>query len=347
MRPILLFSCLLLFSCGNTIQRSAFPLLHDGKYDSEFPYRNCSKEIKAISEATAKIYSTTQYKIYYFDRQDNITRDNVDKLLLEKCKSVHFGDNPVSGSGLVISSTAQAVLLLTCSHVVFHKDTIYTFYKDRNQDPNRYIRTMAVKVRERILAAGYAEDGVLELIGHDPESDIALVGKKWSSSTTRPVAEYTYPFGKARELEWGSFVYMIGYPQGQLMVTKAIVSQPNRDQRAGYLLDGVFNRGFSGGIVLAVRDGVPNFELVGMAYSTSGGPEAVITPSPDAEYGMQVPYDGDLYVNSFNRINYGITFVVPTETIVAFLKGQQERLRGTAFGADLGRFIKKTALYYN
>lgn len=347
MRHIALLACLWFLSCSNAIQRTAFPLLHDGKYDSEFPYKNCSQEIKTISEATAKIYSTTQYKIYYFDRKDGITINNVARLSLEKCRYVNFGDSPVAGSGVVISSTAQAVLLLTCSHVVFHKDTVFTFYKDAGETQSGYIRTMAVKIRERLLAAGYAEDGALELLANDPETDIALVGKKWSSSLTRTLPEFTYPIGKARELEWGSFVYMIGYPQGQLMVTKAIVSQPNRDQKAGYLLDGVFNRGFSGGIVLAVRDGVPNFEMVGIAFSTSGGPEAVITPSPDAEYDMQVPYDGELYVTSFNRINYGITFVVPSETIIDFLKNQKGRLRGSVFGADLDEFLNKIALYWH
>jgi hypothetical protein len=340
MKKMLLVLTLLLLCCSNSIYRTVYPLLSDGKYDSEFPYRNSSQEIKAISETTVKIYSTTQYKIYYFDRSDRMTHEDIKELLLVKCNSVTFGENPVSGSSIVISSNSQAVLLLTCSHVVFHGDSIFTYYKEDGNSV-RYIRTLAIKTRERLMAAGFPEDGVVQLLAHDKEADIALLGKIWRQPPEKYIPEFTYPMGKSRELEWGSFVYMIGYPQGQQMVTKAIVSQPNRDGKGAFLLDGNFNRGFSGGVVLGIRDGVPNFEMVGMAYSTSGAPEAILTPSPDAEYDMQVPYDGNLYVSSVNRINYGITFVTSAEVIVDFLKEQKNKIKGSEYELGLCSFLNK------
>ncbi|MCK7529466.1 MAG: hypothetical protein MZV64_73895 [Ignavibacteriales bacterium] len=48
------------------------------------------------------------------------------------------------------------------------------------------------------------------------------------------------------------------------MVTKAIVSNPSRDESGSFLVDAVVNNGMSGGLVLAIKDGVPNFEMVGM-----------------------------------------------------------------------------------
>ncbi|HPI74680.1 MAG TPA: serine protease, partial [bacterium] len=232
-------------------------------------------------------------------------------------------------------STSQSVLVLTCSHVVYHGDSLFTYYNEEEKSRNRYIRTVAIKTRERLLAAGFPEDGVLQLLAHDPQVDLALIGRTWSKPLDRVINDFRYPLGKGVELDWGSFVYLIGYPQGQLMVTKAIVSQPNRDGRGGFLLDGNFNRGFSGGIILAIRDGVPNFEMVGLASSTSGAPEAVLTPSPDAEYGMRVPYDGQAYAVSINRINYGITFIVPSEAILEFINKQRTVFKGTAYEANL------------
>ncbi|HPN36518.1 MAG TPA: serine protease [bacterium] len=335
MKKAIILSAFILLSCQGRIYRTVYPLLNDGKYDSEFPYKNCSQEIKAICDMTVKIYCTTHYKIYYFDRSDKMTRRDIQERGLLQCKSTSYSENPVAGSGLVISSTSQSVLVLTCSHVVYHSDSLFTYYNEEEKSRNRYIRTVAIKTRERLLAAGFPEDGVLQLLAHDPQVDLALIGRTWSKPLDRVINDFRYPLGKGVELDWGSFVYLIGYPQGQLMVTKAIVSQPNRDGRGGFLLDGNFNRGFSGGIILAIRDGVPNFEMVGLASSTSGAPEAVLTPSPDAEYGMRVPYDGQAYAVSINRINYGITFIVPSEAILEFINKQRTVFKGTAYEANL------------
>lgn len=340
-KPILLIVSLLLFSCSGHIYRSVYPLLNDGKYDSEFPYKNCSQEIKNITESIAKIYSMTRYKVYYFDRDDKLLRGDLKESLLSNSRSISYSDNPVSGSSLVISSTDRAALLLTCRHVVDHSDTIFTYYKREEASGSRYIRTVAIKIQEKLLAASFPEDGVLELLASDPDYDIALIGKIWGRPLPRWPIEFSYPLGKGGELEWGSFVYLLGFPQGQEMVTKAIVSQPNRDGRGSFLLDANFNRGFSGGIVLAVRDGVPNFEMVGMAYSSSGTTEAILIPSPDAEYDMLAPYDGSAYATSINRINYGITFVVPTEAIIDFISRQKNRLQATAYEYGLSSFLQK------
>ena len=71
-----------------------------------------------------------------------------------------------------------------------------------------------------------------------------------------------------------------GYPSGHKMVTKAIVSSPNKDRKGSFLLDAVLTPGFSGGIALAVRDGVPNFELVGLVQLVSGRTTYALGPPP-------------------------------------------------------------------
>ncbi|MCK9203995.1 MAG: hypothetical protein M0P58_06080 [Bacteroidales bacterium] len=43
----------------------------------------------------------------------------------------------------------------------------------------------------------------------------------------------------------------------------------------------LLNKGFNGGTILAVRDGIPNFELVGLVKSISTKREYVLCPRND------------------------------------------------------------------
>jgi hypothetical protein len=113
------------------------------------------------------------------------------------------------------------------------------------------------------------------------------------------------------------------------MITKAIVSSPNRDTEGTFLVDALFNRGFSGGIVIAVRDGVPNFELVGIAKSAAAEYEYTIVPPQNfdsEEYNPHVVYTGELFVENRASIQYGVTHVIPIDAIVRFIRENESRL---------------------
>jgi len=80
---------------------------------------------------------------------------------------------------------------------------------------------------------------------------------------------------------------------------------------------------------LAIKDGVPNFELVGMAKSVSAKNQYFLTPAPlngQLEYEPNFPYDGDVLVKKFEDINYGITYTISTDEIIAFLKENETLL---------------------
>ena len=105
-------------------------------------------------------------------------------------------------------------------------------------------------------------------------------------------------------------------------MTKAIVSSPNRDKYGSFLTDAVSNKGFSGGIVLAIRDGVPNFELVGMMKLIPGCQQYYLTPSKEGEWfelDPNMPFKGDVYAESRVDIIYGVAPAIPAELIVDFL----------------------------
>jgi S1-C subfamily serine protease len=179
------------------------------------------------------------------------------------------------------------------------------------------------------------------ILAAEPKKDLAILGVSGLRSTHR-IFFLDYPLGESRSLEWGSFVYLMGYPMGFQMITQGIVSNPNMDGKGSFLVDALFNRGFSGGIVLAVRDGVPNFELVGLAKSVSAQNKYVLRPLKDTSeyvYDPSIPYTGDIYVRTESEINYGITHAISIETIREFIQDHQDEL--IRQGYDLGDFSKK------
>jgi S1-C subfamily serine protease len=121
---------------------------------------------------------------------------------------------------------------------------------------------------------------------------------------------------------------------GHKMITKGIVSSPNKDKKGSFLTDAPFNRGFSGGAVLAIRDGVPNFELVGLAKSVSAISSYVLTPSKEYDqslYDPGTPYTGDVFVDQKTDIRYGITSVISTETIKEFFDRNEQAFKDKGY----------------
>jgi hypothetical protein len=337
-----LFVCLFFTGCSRKIYQVAYPTLSDGKYDSEFPYRNCSTELARISQSVKKLSAIAYYKSYVFDAVSQITVDDIkQKKYRNRAVKEIFYNNSVIGSATVISHVGSRIALLTCAHIIDFADTLYTFYSDDNHIPSPYLQSVAFKEKQSNFVADFPERGELELLAMDRQLDIAILGKVFSSTGHFPIPVFDFPLGKAKDLEWGSFVYMMGYPKGYLMVTKGIVSQPNRDENNSFMVDALFNRGFSGGIVLAIKDGVPNFEMVGMAGSVSADFEYTLVPPEDISrggYDPRVPYDGEIHLKQYRYINYGITFIVSTESIQTFIRSNMQEFLNR--GYDLSELVK-------
>ncbi len=328
--------------CSRKIYETAYPTLSDGKYDTEFPYRSCSRELGRISQTVRKLTAIAYYKSYMFNESQQVTVENIkNKKFKNRANREIYFNNSVIGSATVVSYVGRHIAVLTCTHIIDFEDTLYTFYTDENQLAGPYLKSVAFKERQNNFIADFPERGELEILASDKSMDIAILGRVFSSDVRFPIAVFDYPFGKARELEWGSFVYLMGYPKGYLMVTKGIVSQPDRDGQGSFLVDALFNKGFSGGIVLAIRDGVPNFEVVGMAASVSADFEYLIVPPDDIGrigFDPRIPYEGDVFVQFNRTINYGITFIVSIENIQSFIQKNREVI--AAKGYDLSHLIQ-------
>ncbi len=321
---------LLLASCSRSVYREVYPTLTDKRYDSEFPYRGCSEQLEAISETVHMLSSIAYYRTYTFTESERITRSQLTpRLFKERQDRSVYVNSTASGTATVIHYDERRVVLMSCAHIVDFEDTVLSFYVGSDRRMTTALKSVAVKEKQTNYVAVLPEGGEMTILAMDKKEDIVLLGKRFSTEPANRIRVFNYPAGKARELEWGSFVYLFGYPSGYKMVTKGIISSPNKDRRGTFMVDAMFSRGFSGGIALAIRDGVPNFELVGIIKLVSARSSYVLVPEKEngeTVYDPAVPYSGSLYVERKTEIESGITQAVPVEAIREFIRASAPAL---------------------
>jgi hypothetical protein len=310
-------------------------ILNDGRYDSEFPNSNASCEIESITHSIRKLYRISYYTTYTFTPDTRMTGDLVQSGKFKKLAlGVIRAQESVSGTATVILKTNQRVAFLTCAHILSSPDTLISYFPPSSEDPINYMKSISIKDKEELFVKDIPACGPFVILAMDLENDIAIIGKKCEEFQDTSV--FSYPLGHARELEWGNFVYIFGYPHGGLMVTKGIVSKSNGLDAGSFTVDALLNKGFSGGIILAIRDGSPNFELVGLVKSVSAKREYVLRPKNDVNfyYSDQVPYTDEEFVGTDEILNYGINYVVPAEDLIAFYTRNHSDLIKNGYNLD-------------
>lgn len=330
-----LITAIFILSCSSVSYDSIYPTLKDGRYDSEFPYRSTSAELQKISETIQRIIASAFYRVYIFDENNNYTIEDLTKEKIQKLavKEILI-DNSSSGTALVIYSGNGNVALLTCSHTINFPDTLIVYKSDERGNTTNYIESVSLKERQVIYVAGFPEGSTVNILVDDPKSDLAILGRKYGIQSGIRFPYFNFKLGSAKDLEWGTFVYLMGYPMNNKIITKGIVSSPNKDEIGSFLVDAVINPGFSGGIVLAIRDGVPNFELVGIVHSVPEEKEDMLYPDitdKAAKYNSVIPYKGDIYVKKHSSLRYGITRIVPVEALKKLLEENKEYLSKEGF----------------
>ncbi len=324
---ILIIGLILFNSCARKIYEVTYPTLLDGKYDSEFPYRSSSKQLEEIGASVKMLSVIAFYKNNIIVEHAILTEVGLSDAIIDaNTIEITRSNTSASGTATIINYNERRIALLTCAHIIDFPDTVITFHKSDNSN-NSFIKSIAVKVRQINYISDLPEGGDIDIIFMDSELDIAIVGKQLKHEPDFPIKVLEYPFGKARELEWGSFVYLMGFPVGHKMITKGIVSSPRMDRNTAFMIDAPFNRGSSGGIVLAIRDGIPNFELVGIANSVAAKTNYMLAPEEDidyAEWDKDMPYKGQMYLRQQENIRYGVTHIITIEAIVKALKKNQK-----------------------
>ncbi|RLD85618.1 MAG: hypothetical protein DRJ09_12735 [Bacteroidetes bacterium] len=310
-------------------------VITDNKYDSEFSNKSVSDDIERVSMAVHKLNVVAFYMTYEFPPGaiQNESRLNEGNLII-KSSSSSMSTQSVAGTATVVYNNNLLLGMLTCNHIIDFPDTIIVWYRSKVQG----IRAIAVKVKQNNFVLGLPDGDEVEIVAVDKRNDIALL-KQRVDITGASIKVLNYPLGKVKDLDWGSRVFIVGYPLGNLMVTTAIVSKPRSAGSSKFLTDAVFNKGISGSPVLAIRDGVPNFELVGMAASTSAKSIYYLKPADEEQlYQNNEVYHDDAIVASERMINYGVTYSVSIDEIRRFLRSNKALLESEGFIMD--RFFK-------
>ncbi|MDX1637778.1 MAG: serine protease [Balneolaceae bacterium] len=290
-------------------------------YTSAFPYRDISDQLNSVYRSVKRITITGVYRIYYFENQP-VTLQQVRGGNLKKLASRSITkDQSVAGTAISIAQDRRVTTLLTCAHIVQFPDTVIEYVSSNTEPQSEWIQTVAIKHDQRNLINDDRYLAPFEIKSVNSADDLALIQVPMDYEPRIDLQPLSIPLGNSRDLKWGSFVLVGGYPKGSAVITRGIVSSPNRTERGDFLTDALFNPGMSGGIILASRDRFTSFEWVGIANTASAEQEYLLVPDPGDQPSEKLlePYGGYPYVEKKTRVAYGITQAVPTADIIDFL----------------------------
>lgn len=311
------------------------------QYDSAFPGKNDSKALVRIMKSVKRVNSTVYYSTYVYSQDKRLTSDKIDKINIRKYADKVVNTNQsTSGTATIIYKDKNNIALLTCAHILTFPDTVVTYYKRGYVSDMQYVRSISIKRRQVNLLLALPDLGYFKILAMDQKADIALLGARVDQFSNINIPVLDIPIGDPSKLEWASFVYVLGYPQGYKMITRALVSEPDRDVHDSFIMDALFNKGFSGGLVLAIKGGVPNFEWVGMANSATAKYEYFLKPDISVvdKYDEYTPYTDPIYIEHRSQIEYGITHAISVNRIKYFFKNDIQELRKE--GYDFRIFLK-------
>lgn len=322
---IIISTAFILISCSSSETNQSEKFVDE--YTTIFPNNDVAIELEQISKSLKLINNLTFYKAYiYLD--STITDKNLKDInLLQKASITNTISKTSSGTATIISVSSNKVALLTAAHIISYPDTVISYFITDGKQ-SKYIESILYKERQKIYS-DLPEGGLLKIIAKDDKNDIAIIGNSFDDVTPIKFPVFNFNFGRAKELKWGSFVYLLGFPMHNKMVTSGIVSNPNYDGTGNFLVDALINRGSSGGLVLAIRGTAPNFELVGIVSSVPAEKRFVLTPNnPTREINFLpgTQYIGEMTVEQLDGIKYGIGRIVSSEKVLEFIKRNESLL---------------------
>ncbi|GMT44644.1 MAG: hypothetical protein IEMM0006_0476 [bacterium] len=325
---LLLFFVLAGWSCSRQSHPPAKATYQaGGQYDTGPPVQGASSALNKISQSIYRLNIIAFYTSYTFDRSAHITLEKLKKGNVDDYAVSHtVSDHSVLGTATVVYVDNNKVALLTCAHVVNFPDTSITYFPDTSG----IIRNISIKIKQKNYAVGL-NNSSLEVVATDDAHDLALL--KATITPGEDVRVMPFPVGKSSDLDWGTFIYVMGFPKGRKMVGSGIVSKPKNNKDGFFLTNAIFNRGISGGPVFALRGSPSHFEWVGIASSSSVSDIFYLEPNIDNTeiYSKSEPYTGELLINKKKVINYGVTFSVSMEEIIRFVRSIKPVLERQGF----------------
>ncbi len=309
--------------------------IEDGKYDSEYPIQPVAEDLAKIIESIKLVTVLAYYENFTFSLANQLKKgDFSDDSFRSKAIKKIYLNQPATGTATVVFYHKKKIGLLTCAHILNFPDTAFTYFKDYLGMDTEYVASITIKTRQTNNVIDLPQVKDFEIIVMDNELDLAIIGKDLSINPTFPIPVFNYKIGNAEDLNWGTHVYLLGFPRGKKMITSSIVSNPGP---TNFLIDAAMPRGISGGIILALRDGVPNFELVGIANAVSAETEYYLTPDKkynQSEFNPNQSYTGDSFIGVHEKIYYGVTHAISIESIMQFIYDNEQILNQKGYYMD-------------
>lgn len=293
-------------------------------YQTGWPVHDTSLELERVLRSVRRIQVTGHYRTFRFARADAVVPADLRTPSTYARAAERFTfDHTRAGTATIVQRTRTGLTLVTAEHITRLPDTLIVFHPSTEEDAGgRYVESVSILMSSRSIVAGLPDAHPFTVMARDSAADIAAIRVALHGADQRAdLPALRARAGDPARLVWGSFVYVVGFPRGHRMVTRAIVSEPGPPPDHPFLLDGLFNPGISGGLILAVRGDTGALEWVGLAVASSATSEFLLVPSQAGveEYGMLVPYDGRVHLERVPRIDYGITFSVPVTAVRRFL----------------------------
>lgn len=313
-------------------------------YQTGFPIHDTSRDLERTLESVKRIRVNTLYLTYLFDEATAPPETApINEGMLAMASDTLVSDQSRAATAVLVSKAEGRLILLTAGHAVHFPDTLVERYGVEETGAVvggiRRLRSVSILTQRTNWVVGLPELDPFRVLARDEVSDLAFIGVDYGElpEAGGPRVLSQEP-GRPDRLSWGSFVYVLGYPSGYPMVTRGIVSDPRGEEAGAFVIDGLWNEGMSGGLILAVRGDGSGMEWVGMARAAAARTEEVLVPEEGAHDLREpwMPYAGPIFLEEVRRIQYGITLAVPMHAIRRFADRHRSNLREDGF--ELPRF---------
>ncbi|PLX12101.1 MAG: hypothetical protein C0598_06580 [Marinilabiliales bacterium] len=323
---VLLVMMIFILACGTSVEIS------ENQSANKKNEHKLSETVNEIMPSILKIDVLGFYKTWYFGENDNILKDDIDYSKIDSISV--FSDirsESMSGTAIVLYVDEDFCGLLTCAHVVSFPDTIYTYF-DLNET---LVKSVSIMQEQNIYESGRPLRDEYGIIVTDEKMDLAFLKKSLLGEGETPKV-FPLEAGDVNKLNWGSEIFVLGYPLGKLMLTDGIVSL-DKSKNIRFISNALFNKGISGSPVFGLQEGSDDFLWLGMASSAA---------SQSLEYFEPLNNDFDItradfqfynYAVARNKqfINYGVTYSISIEEILTFVSRNKNTLEVAGFETDL------------
>ena len=235
------------------------------------------------------------------------------------------------GTATILSNDNGHSSLFTASHVVTFPDTIFHYVPGSSHLSESDQPLEAVSIKESVSHYFYGSTGVFEfeILANDPVRDLAVLIYRWGPDGDPGLLPLDIEPGNFDDLDWTDRIYALGFPRGVRMVTSGMISKQDGNSRRSFAVDAIFNRGFSGGPIFAVRTDGSGLDWMGILTSTSAENEFYLGPDyrNENEFSLGRPFTGTPVIQQTSRINYGISFGVDSHQIAEFFDENESLMR--------------------